>query len=233
MERPFCKYLCPLGASLAMPSSFRWLGLRRKTACNSCQACAVRCGSQAIDRHGRIDHRECLLCLECMILYTDTHTCPPLVQERKRREAASLPLTPIGADGHFIPLTAVGAGPAAVWPAKPRSTVDPRMQTDMVSPAWASDPSRARRIAGELRHHFWPVALHRPWPRHLAALTALAAAGVVLALAIGGWLPPVSVIGAALLLSAWEAQARMASLRFVRKARGGSTGTAWRPGWTC
>ncbi|MBX3684367.1 MAG: 4Fe-4S binding protein, partial [Thauera sp.] len=44
MERPFCKYLCPLGASLAMPSTFRWFGLRRKQECDSCKACAVGCG---------------------------------------------------------------------------------------------------------------------------------------------------------------------------------------------
>jgi NosR/NirI family nitrous oxide reductase transcriptional regulator len=30
IERPFCKYLCPLGAALAMPTTFRWFGLRRK-----------------------------------------------------------------------------------------------------------------------------------------------------------------------------------------------------------
>ena len=30
-ERPFCKYLCPLGAALAMPTTFRWFGLKRKS----------------------------------------------------------------------------------------------------------------------------------------------------------------------------------------------------------
>ena len=103
-ERPYCKYLCPLGASLAMPSTFRWFGLRRKQECNSCKACAVGCGSQAIDEHGRIDHRECLHCLDCMVLYTDTHACPPLAQERKKRERAGQPLTPVGRDGYFIPI---------------------------------------------------------------------------------------------------------------------------------
>ncbi|HJV27798.1 MAG TPA: 4Fe-4S binding protein [Aromatoleum sp.] len=109
IERPFCKYLCPLGASLAMPSTFRWFGLKRKQECNSCKACAVECGSQAIDADGRIDHRECLHCLDCMILYTDAHACPPLSQERKRRTKAGLVLTPIGADGYFIPIKPVAA----------------------------------------------------------------------------------------------------------------------------
>lgn len=103
-ERPYCKYLCPLGGALAMPSTFRWFGLRRKQACNTCKACAVGCGSQAIDEHGRIDQRECLHCLDCMVLYTDEHACPPLAQERKRRERGGLPMTSIGRDGHYIPI---------------------------------------------------------------------------------------------------------------------------------
>jgi len=109
MERPFCKYLCPLGGALAMPSTFRWFGLRRKQECSSCKACAVGCGSLAIDEHGRIDHRECMHCLDCMVLYTDEHACPPLAQERKRRTKAGLPLTPIGRDGYYIPIKPVPA----------------------------------------------------------------------------------------------------------------------------
>lgn len=112
-ERPFCKYLCPLGAALAMPSTFRWFGLRRKQECSTCKACAVVCGSQAIDPDGRIDHRECLHCLDCMVLYTDAHACPPLSQERKRRTKSGLPMTPIGKDGYFIPIRPVPARDAA------------------------------------------------------------------------------------------------------------------------
>jgi NosR/NirI family nitrous oxide reductase transcriptional regulator len=108
VERPFCKYLCPLGAALAMPSTFRWFGLKRKQECDSCKACAVGCGSQAIDKDGRIDARECLLCLDCMVLYYEPHACPPLAQERKRRTRAGVTLTPIGEDGYFIPIQPVG-----------------------------------------------------------------------------------------------------------------------------
>ncbi|MDX9884049.1 4Fe-4S binding protein [Thauera sp.] len=108
-ERPFCKYLCPLGAALAMPSTFRWFGLKRKQECDSCKACAVGCGSLAIDDKGRIDHRECMLCLDCMVMYTDEHACPPLAQERKRRTKAGVALTPIGADGYYIPIKPVAS----------------------------------------------------------------------------------------------------------------------------
>src|SRR5574340_343312 len=111
-ERPFCKYLCPLGAALAVPSTFRWWGLKRKKECGPCAACAVGCGSQAIDKTGRIDQRECLLCLDCQILYYDDHACPPLVQERKRRTKAGEPLTPVGKDGYFIPIVPAAPSPA-------------------------------------------------------------------------------------------------------------------------
>lgn len=103
-ERPFCKYLCPLGAGLAIPTTIRAVPLKRKAECRTCHACQKICGSLAINDQGRIDQRECLLCLGCQILYYDTHTCPPLSKERRRRSRAGLPLTPIGADGYYIPI---------------------------------------------------------------------------------------------------------------------------------
>lgn len=107
-ERPFCKYLCPLGAGLAIPSQFRGIALKRKSECTSCHACAAGCGSQAIDEKGEIDQRECLLCLDCMVMYYDDHACPPLSKERKRREKEGLPLTPITSKGYFIPVASIG-----------------------------------------------------------------------------------------------------------------------------
>jgi NosR/NirI family nitrous oxide reductase transcriptional regulator len=60
------------------------------------------------------------------------------------------------------------------------------------------------------------VAPGRSWRAHATAATAAAAALSVLLLAIEGRLPPISVIGAALVLSLWEARERMASLGFVK-----------------
>ena len=106
-ERPYCKYLCPLGAGLALPGKFRLFGLKRKAECTTCHACAAGCGSHAIDSEGRIDQMECMLCLDCMVLYYDDHACPPLVGERKRREKQGLALTEIDAGGYFIKLESV------------------------------------------------------------------------------------------------------------------------------
>jgi NosR/NirI family nitrous oxide reductase transcriptional regulator len=106
-ERPYCKYICPLGAGLAIPGQFRLFGLKRKAECQTCHACAAGCGAHAIDSAGKIDQMECMLCLDCMILYYDDHACPPLVKERKSRERDGLALTPIDARGYFIPLDSV------------------------------------------------------------------------------------------------------------------------------
>ena len=103
-ERPYCKYICPMGAGLAIPGKFRLFGLKRKAECQTCHACAAGCGSHAIDAQGKIDQMECLLCLDCMVMYYDDHACPPLVKERKRRDAAGLALTPINDKGYFISL---------------------------------------------------------------------------------------------------------------------------------
>lgn len=102
-ERPYCKYICPLGAGLGIPSKFRLFGLKRKTECETCHACASGCGSHAIDAKGKIDPAECMQCLDCMVLYYDDHACPPLVKERKSRERQNLPLTPINSKGYFMP----------------------------------------------------------------------------------------------------------------------------------
>lgn len=118
IERPFCKYLCPLGAGLAVPSTFRWWGLKRKAECGPCDACAVGCGSLAIDSKGRIDQRECLLCLDCMILYYDPKSCPPLSKERKLRLRHEQPLTAIGGNGYYIPIIPVATTPAVATEAR-------------------------------------------------------------------------------------------------------------------
>jgi NosR/NirI family nitrous oxide reductase transcriptional regulator len=94
----YCRYVCPLGAGLAVSGRwhlFEWL--RRRPECGSpCQVCANECEVKAIHADGRIDFNECHYCLDCQVTRVNDHKCPPVVQQRKKRERAARPLpTPI------------------------------------------------------------------------------------------------------------------------------------------
>ena len=88
IERFFCRYICPLGAALAIPGKIRIMEwLRRHKECGApCHRCAQECMVQAIHPDGHINPNECLYCLHCQQLYHDEHRCPPMIQRRLRRE---------------------------------------------------------------------------------------------------------------------------------------------------
>lgn len=101
IERFYCRYLCPLGAALAIPARLRvndWL--KRYKECGSpCQRCANDCMVQAIHPNGQIDPNECLYCLNCQQLYYDDQRCPVMIQKRLKREkrkalASDIPISP-------------------------------------------------------------------------------------------------------------------------------------------
>jgi polyferredoxin len=84
----YCKYLCPLGAALAIPAPLRifdWLR-RRKECGRPCQICEKQCEVQAIRPTGEINPNECHYCLDCQVTYWDEVRCPPLSDKRRRRE---------------------------------------------------------------------------------------------------------------------------------------------------
>ena len=86
----YCKYLCPLGAALAIPGRFRlfeWWLRRRKECGKPCQVCANRCSVRAIRATGEINANECHYCLDCQVIYYNDRMCLPLIDRRKRREA--------------------------------------------------------------------------------------------------------------------------------------------------
>jgi len=89
IERFYCRYLCPLGAALAIPARlrmFEWL--KRRPQCGTeCRICAARCTVGAIHPDGHINPNECIHCLNCQMLYYDTTTCPPLKARMARRAA--------------------------------------------------------------------------------------------------------------------------------------------------
>ncbi len=89
VERFFCRFLCPLGAALAIGGKLRLrTPLRRRAECGSpCQLCARRCPIGAIAPDGAIRMDECFYCLDCQVLYHDPQVCPPLVRRRRPRVA--------------------------------------------------------------------------------------------------------------------------------------------------
>lgn len=218
IERPYCKYICPLGASLAMPSTFRWFGLKRKQDCNSCKACAVGCGAQAIDADGRIDHRECLHCLDCMILYTDTKGCPPLAKERKRREKDGLEITPIGVNGYFIPIHPASSFTEQIS-AKAAMGPDPRMPTNPALPPHKTGARGLRWVWLELRDHLWPWSSegwHSQRALQVAGFSLAVAASVAWVMTAMGTLSSGAIIGWWFGWSVYEVLIRLSGKRYVK-----------------
>ena len=70
IERPFCKYLCPLGAVYGLAQKAGFLKLRfDQSACVSCGACKSVC-QMGIDPVREADSCECIRCGACV------DTCP-------------------------------------------------------------------------------------------------------------------------------------------------------------
>lgn len=84
--KPFCRYLCPLGAGLAVLGRARRLNWipRRKDCGSPCRLCEARCRYGAISRAGAIDYPECFQCLDCVAIHNDPRQCVPLVLAAKR-----------------------------------------------------------------------------------------------------------------------------------------------------
>ena len=89
VERFYCRYLCPLGAALAIPARLRMFDwLKRYRECgNPCQTCANQCPVQAIHPTGEINPNECVNCLHCQVLYQSKTICPVVIKKMKRRDA--------------------------------------------------------------------------------------------------------------------------------------------------
>ncbi|MBL4802904.1 MAG: regulatory protein NosR [Emcibacter sp.] len=83
IERFYCRYICPLGAALAIPGKlamFNWLK-RYRNCGDPCHICAKECMVQAIDPKGNINPNECLHCMACQQTYFDEHVCPVMIHK--------------------------------------------------------------------------------------------------------------------------------------------------------
>lgn len=69
--RPFCRYICPVGALLAIMSYLNWTKFRVtdcthcQLACKQCEMGALRCPTKSGEHNFSIDKGECIMCGEC------------------------------------------------------------------------------------------------------------------------------------------------------------------------
>ena len=84
----FCRYVCPLGAVMAIGGLLRgrkWI--ERRAECGSpCQLCKVKCSYGAIKKTGEIQYSECFQCLDCVTIHDDAAQCVPLILAAKGRK---------------------------------------------------------------------------------------------------------------------------------------------------
>ena len=67
VERVWCKYLCPLGAGLAVFNKISPLRLSADFhSCNHCGRCDIECSMDIQDVPDNLSHAECIRCLECL-----------------------------------------------------------------------------------------------------------------------------------------------------------------------
>ncbi len=83
----FCRYVCPLGAVMAIGGLVRgrdWIA--RRAECGSpCQLCKVKCSYGAIKKTGEIQYSECFQCLDCVTIHDDARQCVPLILAARNR----------------------------------------------------------------------------------------------------------------------------------------------------
>jgi NosR/NirI family nitrous oxide reductase transcriptional regulator len=126
IERFYCRYLCPLGAALAIPGRirmFEWL--KRWPECGSpCQRCAKECPVQSIHPEGQINVNECIYCMHCQELYHDDQRCPHMIQVRLKREKFQrLSSSPAARKGPAAPVFTRNGAPIGAAETTPQSTI--------------------------------------------------------------------------------------------------------------
>jgi transcriptional regulator of nitric oxide reductase len=91
----FCRYLCPLGAGLAILGRLRRIDwIARRAECGTpCQTCRHRCDYEAIRPTGEVVYEDCFQCMECVAIHDSDERCAPLIQRKRHRTITIRPLT--------------------------------------------------------------------------------------------------------------------------------------------
>lgn len=75
VRNAYCRFLCPVGATLGLMSYLTVFRIKRWSECGTCRICQKACEWGAIDGP-RILVTECVRCDDCERLYADEAICP-------------------------------------------------------------------------------------------------------------------------------------------------------------
>jgi ferredoxin len=73
-RRFWCRYLCPLGALLAVPARFALFRRRISSCSGACSVCKNACRTNAIESGASYRSEECILCMDCVAKCPGQHT---------------------------------------------------------------------------------------------------------------------------------------------------------------
>jgi NosR/NirI family transcriptional regulator, nitrous oxide reductase regulator len=79
----YCRFLCPVGATLGILSGLTVFRIKRWAECKTCKICEKTCEWGAI-RGPQIVKRECVRCDDCERLYLDQQKCPHWIVLRRK-----------------------------------------------------------------------------------------------------------------------------------------------------
>jgi len=68
VERPFCRYACPLGATIGLVGKLSPVAIQRQgDACVGCSLCTKSCPvGIPVERMSRVTDSNCVMCFECL-----------------------------------------------------------------------------------------------------------------------------------------------------------------------
>jgi NosR/NirI family nitrous oxide reductase transcriptional regulator len=90
----YCRFLCPVGATLGILSTLTVFRIKRWSECRTCRICQKACQWGAI-QGPKILVTECVRCDDCERLYDDQQKCPHWRILDYRAKKKVLPLTPV------------------------------------------------------------------------------------------------------------------------------------------